>query len=265
MCVDLFFVLTFSKKVGTITSMERKTPELSIVLPTYKEKENLAVFVPQIEAEFRNVPIEIIVVDDNSRDGTRELTRRLNEIYRNITLLERPALLGIGSALRDGYNKARGEYILSSDADSFTTKDMRSLYEKIRAGFDLVLGYRVTYASADGGGSGHKTVIAWLETFVISPLSNWIIRTVSGIRLRNYNTNFRVIRSSVWKNILTVENRQFFLFETIFRAKQKGARIAEIPAIFYPRKFGESKVSFFRQAPKYLLKLIRYTVFDRPS
>jgi len=246
-------------------SMKGKNPELSIILPTYKEKENLAVFVPQIEAEFRNVPLEIIIVDDNSQDGTRELLHKLNQIYHNVIFLERPALLGIGSALRDGYNKARGEYILSSDADSFITKDMRSMYEKIRTGFDLVLGYRVTYTSAHGGKPKHKTFIAWLETFVISPLSNWIIRTMSGIRLKNYNTNFRIIRSSTWKSILTTEDRQFFLFETIIRAKQKGAKIAEMPVVFYPRKFGESKVSFFRQAPKYLLKLIRYTFFDRLS
>src|SRR3989344_5133425 len=97
--------------------MHNNIPELSIVLPTYKEKKNLAIFVPQIEAEFKGILFEIIVVDDNSEDGTRELVHALNEQYTNVILVERPGLLGIGSALRDGYNTARGEYILSSDAD----------------------------------------------------------------------------------------------------------------------------------------------------
>ncbi|MDP3793768.1 MAG: hypothetical protein Q8R07_03375, partial [Candidatus Uhrbacteria bacterium] len=78
-----------------------------------------------------------------------------------------------------------------------------------------------------------------------------------------YNTNFRVIRSSTWKSFRTVEDRQFFLFETIIRAKQAGAKITEIPVTFSPRKFGESKVSFLKQAWGYFFKLILMVYFDR--
>lgn len=240
--------------------MNEKKPELSIVLPTYKERENLAVLIPQIEAEFPDVSIEIVVVDDNSQDGAGELLREMNRTYQNIVFLERPGLLGIGSALRDGYNAARGEYILSSDADlSFAPQDMRRLFEKIRDGFDLVLGYRITHMPAEGGGA--KSFIGWLEMTTISPMSNFIIRVISGVGLKNYNTNFRIIRSSTWRSFRTSEDRQFFLFETIFRAKQEGAKMTEIPVTFCPRQFGKSKVSFFKQAPGYFLKLIRYKFF----
>ncbi|MBP9869589.1 glycosyltransferase, partial [Patescibacteria group bacterium] len=123
---------------------ESNAPILSIILPAYREKLNLEIFIPQIEAEFRDIPHEIIVVDDHSEDGTRELIESLHASSSHIQLLERPGLLGIGSALRDGYNKAQGEFILSSDADlSFSTADMRRLLEKIQQGFDIVLGYRV--------------------------------------------------------------------------------------------------------------------------
>ncbi len=248
--------------------MAEKIPELSIILPAYKEKENLAIFIPQIEAEFQGTPFEIIVVDDNSKDGTRELIAELDKKYHNVVLIERPGLMGIGSALRDGYNKARGEYILSSDADlSFITKDMSALYDKIRTGFDMVLGYRIRSAPTNEEKHEKKlskhALKAWMEDSITSPLSNWTIRMMSGVRLRNYNTNFRIIRSSMWRKFLTVEDRQFFLFEAIFRAKQSGARITEIPVTFSTRKFGESKVSFLKQAPKYFLKLVRYTVFGK--
>lgn len=240
--------------------MKRKL-ELSIVLPAYRERKNLAVFVPQIEREFRHTPIEIIVVDDNSQDGTRELLGKLSEKYKNIVLIERPQLSGIGSALRDGYNKARGGYILSSDADlSFSVADMRLLYEKIQNGFDLVLGYRVNHELIE---LEKKTFLGWCEIFIFSPLSNFIIRFLAGIRLRNYNTNFRIVRSATWRSIRTVEDRQFFLFEVIFRAKRQGAKIVEVPVTFYPRKFGKSKVSFLKQAPAYFFKLIRYSFLDR--
>ncbi len=236
---------------------------LSIILPTYKEKENLEILIPHIEKEFQGHSLEIIVVDDHSCDGTDELVKMLNERYHNITLLERPGLLGIGSALRDGYNKAGGEYILSSDADlSFAPSDMRVLYEKIRTGWDMVLGYKISKGRGEGA-EVQRTLHGWIEEYVTSPLSNGIIRFMSGIKLKNYNTDFRIIRASMWKSIETVEDRQFFLFETIYRASHAGARITELPVTFSPRTFGESKVSFFKQAPKYLMKLIRLVLLDR--
>ena len=235
---------------------------LSIVLPAYEERENLAIFIPQIESEFKDVSFEIIVVDDSSQDGTRELLQELNQKYQNIVFVERPGLFGIGSALRDGYNKSRGEYILSSDADlSFNIKDMRSLYEKIQTGFDLVLGYYTTYQSIEA-----EKRVGGCVTVTISRISNIVMRVLGGVgNLKNYNTNFRIIRSSAWKSIQTVENQNFFLFETIFRAKQNGARVAEIPVIFSSRKFGESKLNFFQQAPKYFFKLIRFRLFGHSS
>ena len=243
--------------------MEKENLALSIVLPAYKEKENLAIFIPEIEEEFRDIPFEIIVVDDNSKDGTRELIQTLSIKYQNIVFVERPGLLGLGGALRDGYNKAQGEYILSSDSDlSFNTKDMKALYEKICRGFDLVLGFYTAYKPSEGEVK-EKNKIAGYVTLILSKLSNFIIRALSGINLRNYNTNFRIIRRSVWKSFKTVELRQFFLFETIIRAKQKGAKITEMEVTFSARKFGESKLNFFGQAPKYMIKLLRYTFFDR--
>lgn len=245
--------------------MTEKNPALSIVLPAYKEKDNLAVFIPRIEEEFKDVNIEIIVVDDNSKDGTKETLNDLDSRYQNVILIERPSLLGLGSALRDGYNAARGQYILSSDSDlSFLPKDMRSLYQKIQTGFDLVLGYRVNQSPAGGQEVHKKTIIGRFEMFIASPLSNFIIRLLSGVgKFKNYNTNFRIIRAETWKGFKTIEDRHFFLFETIFRAQRRGAKITEIPVSFLPRKFGESKVSFFKQAPKYFLKLLRYTFLGK--
>ncbi len=231
--------------------------KLSIVLPAYREKENLEVLIPQIEKEFEDTSFEVIVVDDNSGDGTRELIQELQSRDPRVVLLERPSLLGIGSALRDGYNLARGEFILSSDADlSFSTTDMRSLLEKIQSGYELVLGYR-TPPSDRNSASFDTSLKGRIENDLISPMSNFVIGFVSGLGLKNYNTNFRILKSDLWKSIKTVEDRQFFLLETIYRAKQQGARIAEIPVTFSMRRIGDSKVSFFRQAPGYLIKLLR--------
>lgn len=242
--------------------MSTSIPELTIVLPAYKECKNLEVLIPRIETAFSDVHLEIVVVDDNSRDGTSELIGKLNQQYGNVTVLERPGLLGIGSALRDGYNKARGQYILSSDSDlSFNEHDMKRLFVKMKEGFDLVLGYKI---SEELEGERRKRGLhAWMEEYVTSPLSNGIIRLFCGVRLRNYNTDFRIMRAELWNSIRTVEDRQFFLLETIIRFQQHGARITEIPVTFSPRKFGESKVSFFKQAPAYFAKLVKATLLEK--
>jgi len=234
---------------------------LSIVLPAYKERENLEVLIPQIAREFDDTSYEIIVVDDHSNDGTRELLDALRVGNPRIVMLERSSLAGIGSALRDGFNTARGEYILSSDADqSFSAKDMRALFEKILTGYDMVLGYRTPQHNA-AGAVPRESLQARLENALISPMSNFVIGVVSGLGLKNYNTNFRILRTTLWKSIHTVENGQFFLFETIYRASQHRARIAEIPVTFVTRRIGESKVSFFKQAPGYAFKLLRIVCF----
>ena len=243
---------------------KRSIIDLSIVLPTYKEKENLLVFIPQIEEGFQGTDFEIIIVDDNSKDGTRELVENLNRQYENIRLIERAGLLGIGSALREGYDRALGTFILSSDADlSFTVSDMRSLNKKIREGYDIVLGYKVEYRPNGQEVKRQKSFSVAVKNH-LSEMGNWMVRFMSGMgKIRNFNTNFRIIRRSTWQAVHTNEDRNFFLFETIIKAQKAGAKITEIPVTFYNRKFGQSKLNFFKEAPKYFWKLILYTFFPK--
>ncbi len=234
---------------------------ISIVLPTYNEAKNLEILIPEIEEEFGKSLLEIIVIDDNSQDGTKELLDSLNKKFGNIKLISRPGLMGIGSALRDGYNSSRGKFILSSDADlSFVVEDMRRLFETIKEGYDIVLGYKVKYKPLK---QEYKPL--WVRvSYLISQVGNLTVKNVSSMKnIRNFNTNFRSLRRSKWLEIKTVEDGHFFLFETIFRILKKGAKLAEIPVIFYDRKFGDSKMNFLTEASKYLFKLIRYTFFDK--
>lgn len=238
-----------------------KSLDLSIVLPTYKERENLAIFIPDIEKGFSGHFFEIIVVDDNSEDGTTELISDLNNKFGNIKIIVRSGLLGIGSALRDGYNNSQGEFILSSDADlSFKFEDMKRLFDKIREGYDIVLGYKVKYKPL----KQEQKPLLMRVSYLISRVGNWTIKNLSGMRnIHNFNTNFRILRRSKWLEIKTVEDGHFFLFETIFLFLKKRAKLAEMPVIFYDRKFGDSKMNFLTTAPKYFFKLIRYIYFNK--
>lgn len=232
--------------------------KLSIVLPTYNEAKNLEIFIPQIEEEFKESLLEIIVVDDNSSDGTKELIESLNGRFKNIKLISRPKLMGIGSAIRDGYNAARGEYILSSDADlSFEVEDMRRLYDKINEGYDLVIAHR----HGEGGSYEKKTAAVKIKYF-LSWLGNFVVRNVSGLEVKDVSANFRIIRRNAWQRLKTVENTNSLLFEMIIKAKRSGFKIAEIPVVFHQRKFGKSKLNMAKEAPKFLIKFIKYTFFD---
>lgn len=223
---------------------------LSVALPAYQERDNLAILIPEIENIFAEVPFEIIVIDDNSQDGTIELLADLQKKFGNIQVLERPALLGIGSALREGYALARGEFILSSDADlSFRGADMSAIYKKIQTGYDMVLGYKISPPQSSTNNRDR-----------LSHLGNLVVRLASGIKLKNFNTNFRIFKKSLWQKIETKEDRNFFLFETILRAHRVKASFAEIPVTFYAREFGRSKINFFKEAPAYLYKLFYYTL-----
>ena len=117
--------------------------ELSIILPTYNESKNLRVMIPKIEKVFKDFRHEIIVVDDNSTDNTIGCLKSLNKNCDTIRLVTRLDKKGIGSALCDGYDLAKGDIILSSDADlSFSVEDMLKLVEGIKAGHELMLGCR---------------------------------------------------------------------------------------------------------------------------
>jgi len=238
--------------------MNDKLPELSIVLPTYNEAKNLEILIPEIEEEFGGSLLEIIVVDDNSKDGTAELLELLSRKFGNIKLISRPKLMGIGSAIRDGYNIALGRYILSSDADlSFTVEDMKRLYDKLNEGYDLVIAHR----HGKGGGYEKKALFVKIKYF-FSWFGNFVVRNLSGLDVKDVSANFRIIRRDAWLKLNTVENTNSLLFEMIIKAKRRGLKITEIPVIFSERRFGKSKLNILKEAPKFLIKFIKYTFFD---
>ncbi len=230
--------------------------ELSIVLPTYKEKDNLSVLIPQIELVFKDYFFEIIVVDDNSSDGTETLIRELQNKFQNIRLLNRPRPAGIGSALRDGYNLAQGKFIISSDADlSFETEDMLRLYRKINEGYDLVIGSR----HGSGGIYECKSFITKAK-YYCSKLGNIFVKRISGLPLNDVSANFRAIKQIVWRNLKTKEKTNFFLFEMIAIAVKKKFVVTDLPVAFHERKFGQSKLAIGREIPKFLIKFILYSI-----
>ncbi len=228
---------------------------LSIILPTYNEKDNVKIFIPLLEKKFSGITHEIIVVDDSSPDGTGEEVIKLAKEIPNIRLIYRKEKNGIGGALWHGYNNANNEIILSCDTDlSFSPDDIMKLYNKINnENYDVVIGSR------HSNSSGYETPrLAIKLKYAVSRFGNALLRKLFNIPVRDFSVNCRAIRQETWRSLTTKEGGNFFLFEMIFLAQKAGARIGEIPVMFLDRKYGQSKINHVIEVPKAFLKMISY-------
>ena len=232
--------------------------KISVVLPTFNEKKNISILIPKIESIIENTD-EILIVDDNSPDGTAETARDLNRVYGNIRVIVRKDKMGIGSAIREGYDLAKNEIIISIDSDlSFDPEVIMELKEKIEEGYDMVVGSRHSEL-----GGYEKSRLNTLIKNLASRTGNKIITKITGIRIHDFSANCRAIRRDTWKSIDTKEKSNFFLFETIFKVHRGGYRLMEIPVYFRDRIYGESKLNLKLEIPKFLMKLCKYILFVR--
>ena len=227
-------------------------PTLSIVLPTYNERENIQLFVPELASAFDDISREVLVVDDSSPDGTGEEVLALRERFPELRLITRREKTGIGSALRAGYHAASNDVILSSDTDlSFRAADLRLLYDAIVAGADLAIGSRHTARET----YETPSFAIWLK-FAVSRSGNALLKMIFRIPVHDFSANCRAIRRTLWERLDTKENTNFFLFEMILLAKRRGGRIVEIPVTFLDRRYGQSKINHIVEIPKAFGKML---------
>lgn len=236
---------------------QKRRATVSIILPTYNERENVAILIPEIELLFEKERRwhlqEIIVVDDYSPDGTAGLCRELNKKYRNIVVLQKKKE-GIGAALQHGYTMAKGDILVSMDSDlSFSSADIPKVLGKIAEGADLVLGSRY----AKEGRYEKKRMGTWIKGN-ISSLGNKLIRRLIHLKIHDFSANFRGIRKVVWDAIETKERTNLMLLEMIVKAQRRGYAITEVPVLFRERRFGKSKLNLFVESLHFLYKLLFY-------
>ena len=211
-----------------------------VMIPTYNERENIASLIREILA-LKITNIHIVVVDDNSPDGTSRIVKGLAKKRRNIHLLLRTTNRGRGAAGRDGfvYCLAQGaDVIIEMDGDfSHHPQYIPSMLKHIKT-HDLVLGSRLV----DGG----KDIGRGIVRQTITKLANLYITLMLGIRVKDCNSGFRCFRSALLRNInpSRLESKgPAIVQEVLFKAHLKGARIKEIPIKFVNRTKGQSKLS----------------------
>ena len=233
-------------------------PELvSVVLSTYNERENLSNLVPIIEKVLADngIPGEIVVVDDNSPDGTAEVAKALGRRFGNVRLLWRPRKLGPGSAHADGYRFAIGDIIVGMDTDfSHSPYDIPRFVAKVEEGFDMVVGSRYIR-----GGQYEVKSVQTLKKSLASRLGNILIHFLSGVPLHDFTTALRAIRREVVHDVRTDSKGNSFFMEFIIKSYRKGYHLTEVPIVFRDRVAGKSKLSLGKQSFKMIFDLLRLT------
>lgn len=214
--------------------------ERLVVLPTYNERENLAPMITQL----LDLPIGlgVIVVDDNSPDGTGELADELAVQHPSrVAVIHRPGKLGLGTAYRAGFEQAleRGAArIITMDADfSHHPRFIPSMVEA-SARYDLVIGSR--YVSGGGAPDSpfHRRLLSWG--------ANAFARTMLGLRAHDATAGFRCYRRVVLETLpldSIFSNGYSFLIEMLFMVQRAGFSVGEVPIVFEDRKLGASKIS----------------------
>ena len=219
--------------------MTGRRPAL-VCLPTYEERENLAPIVAGILAATPDV--DVLVIDDNSPDGTGRLADELAAREPRVHVLHRAGKQGLGRAYLAGFDwaLARGyAYVLEMDADfSHDPRYLPVLLGRARTDADLVLGSRYV----PGGG----TVNWGVGRKLISRGGSLYARTILGVRVRDLTGGFKCFRREVLEaiDLPTVECSGYaFQIELTYRALQAGFRVTEIPIRFRERREGHSKMT----------------------
>ncbi|RLG86218.1 MAG: glycosyltransferase family 2 protein [Thermoprotei archaeon] len=231
--------------------------EVSIVIPTYNERENIEVLIPRIINILKDdYSFEIIVVDDNSPDGTAELAMELADKYGNIKVIKRPGKLGLSSAILDGVKAAEGTYVLVMDADlQHPPEVVPKLIDKAKEGYDLVIASRYMKGGGTEGWSFFRKLIskgAMLIAKVLVPRCRGLTDVMSG---------FFIIKRDIIMNSITNLNPRGFKFLLEVIAKTNISNVAEIPYVFRSRYRGKSKLSS-KEIINYLIHVLEITPYS---
>lgn len=212
----------------------------TIVIPTYNEKDNIRTLIPKIFSILPNV--SILVVDDNSPDGTEAEIKKIQKKFPNLFLFSRLKKEGLGTAYMDAFKKIIAEnktdIIFTMDADlSHNPKYLPQMIEAIEKN-DFVIGSRYI----KGGG-----ILGWEKwRKILSNLGNHYCRLVTDMPIKDCTSGFQCIRISLLKKINFSDfdaSGYSFLMYLKYKAWKQGAKINEIPIIFKNRETGESKIS----------------------
>jgi len=229
-------------------------PVLSIILPTFNEAENIVKLIKSIQSTVYPKK-EIIVVDDNSPDGTWKRVQDYAESNPDVKLIRRLNESGLTSAIQKGIDQANGQYIGWLDCDlSMPPEKFNLFFETLLSGCEIAVGSRYVKGGAD------------LRAEKLHVILSKVICEVCRVSLKrdfhDYTSGFILAKADLFKHVRLNGDYGEYFIDLIWRAHRLGFRIKEIPYQFTSRTWGESKTAtnplgFLKRGPKYLAQIAR--------
>lgn len=233
-----------------------------VIVPTYNEKENIRSIIESVSK--LPVKFDLLIIDDNSPDGTGEIVRKMGLRSERVNLISREGKLGLGTAYLTGFKWAleKGyDIICEMDADfSHNPEDLVLLHSECMNGTDLAIGSR--YISG-------VNVVNWpLGRVLMSYAASIYVRVITGMRIKDATAGFKAYKRDVLETIDldNVRSKGYaFQIEMKFIAWKLGYKIVEIPIIFTDRKLGSSKMSggIFNEALWGVLRMKLRSIFTK--
>lgn len=200
---------------------------LSIVIPTYNERESLAELVTALKEVLKSQnKWEVLFIDDGSTDDSIELLTKVVTSESNFKLIQLHRNYGKSAALAEGFKVAEGDYIITMDADlQDDPKEIPNLISKLEEGYDLVTGWKKNRKDP------------WTKRFP-SKIANFVTGLITGVKVHDMNCGLKIYRRAVVKSIDIYGGRHRYIPAL---AGQKRFRIAEIPVKHHKRQYGVTK------------------------
>ena len=230
--------------------------KLSIVVPVYNEVATLEKIIAAIKAVDVGMEKEIVLVDDCSKDGTRELLKELQTKDSTLAVFFHEVNQGKGGALHTGFQNATGDYVLIQDADlEYDPNEYPQLLAPILSGrADVVFGSRFL------GGGAHRVVYYW--HYVGNRFLTWLSNMTTNLNLTDMEVCYKVFKRDVIQAIPLREKRFGFEVEITAKVARRHLRVYEVPISYYGRDYSEGKKIGWKDGVSAIRCILRYAWRD---
>ncbi len=206
-------------------------PGLTVFFPAYNDSGTIAsMAVGAVLAASRLTPdFEILIINDGSRDATRQIADEIARVYPQVRVIHHEVNRGYGGALRSGFANATKQFVFYTDGDAqYDPAEMAGLWARMAPGIDVVNGYKISRSDP-------------FHRIIIGRLYHHAVRLLFGLKVRDVDCDFRLLRRSVFDKVELTKNSGVICLEMMKKIQDAGFTIAEVPVHHFHRAYGKSQ------------------------